>query len=137
MTIKYTINSYHIFSLKLLKMELQLTEKQQKAQEVMNNIISKCWEDKTFKQQLVANPVATIEKFTGKPTNIPKSKELVVIDQTDNRYIYFNIPTEPKIEEMELTDEQLELVSGGILPLFLAGYSVAIAVCGLAYAATS
>ncbi len=98
---------------------MKLSEKQQKSQEVMNNIITKCWKDKSFKQQLVANPVTTIEKFTGEQTDVPEGKELVVIDQTDDRYIYFNIPAEPKLDEMELTDEQLELVSGGILPFVI------------------
>ncbi len=92
---------------------MKLVEKHKEAQEVMNNVITKCWKNETFKKNLVASPIATIEKFTGKPVHIPKDKELVVIDQTDNRYIYFNIPSESNLEEMELTDEQLELVAGG------------------------
>lgn len=86
-------------------------------QEVMNNIISKCWEDADFKSQLIKDPVATIEKFTGEPVALPEGMKLVVNDQSqDSNVTYLNIPAEPNLEDLELTDEQLELVSGGSSP---------------------
>ena len=96
---------------------MKFTEKQEAARKVMNELIGKCWEDESFKAKLVADPIKTIESFTGKSTNIPEGKRLVVVDQTDNAdTIYFNIPAKPKVSDfdnVELTNEQLEMVTGG------------------------
>lgn len=92
---------------------MQVTEKQQKAQEVVSSLISKCWEDSSFKAEFMSNPHATLESFTGKSIEIPEGKTVVVCDQTDSRYAYLNIPAAPSLDELELTDEQLEAVAGG------------------------
>lgn len=39
---------------------------------------------------------------------------LVVSDQTDDSTIYINIPAEQKMEDVELNEEQLEAVAGGM-----------------------
>lgn len=79
-------------------------------------IIQKAWEDAAFKAELVNNPVATIEKFTGKKLNLPEGKRLVVRDQTDDSVFYINIPAGPQHTlDTELNEEQLEAVSGGVM----------------------
>jgi hypothetical protein len=77
-------------------------------------IIQKAWEDANFKKELIANPVATIEKLTGKKLNLPKRKTLVVKDQTDESIVYINISAKQKMDDVELNEEQLEAVAGGI-----------------------
>ncbi len=84
-------------------------------QKLMQDIITKAWEDSAFKNELVANPVAAIEKLTGKKMELPKGKALVVRDQTDASTVYINIPAEQKTEDVELNEEQLEMVSGGTI----------------------
>ena len=97
---------------------METMKKQAMAQDVMNNIIVKCWEDENFKNELMANPLETLEKFTGHPVNLPEGKRLVVKDQSEDKdVIYLNIPAEPDLENLELTDEQLELVSGASTPV--------------------
>ena len=98
---------------------MKLTKQQQESQELTNVIISKCWEDETFKQKFISNPEQTIFDFTGKKLNMPKGKEFIVNDQTNNNKVYFNIPPKPDLESMELSDEQLELVAGGLTPTFI------------------
>ena len=84
-------------------------------QKLYAEIVQKAWEDTAFKKELVANPLATIEKFTGKKINLPKGKTLVVRDQTDGSVVYINIPATPKKSvDVELNEEQLEAVAGGI-----------------------
>ena len=86
-------------------------------QETISNIIAKCWADEDFKAKIQLEPQATIEKFIGKKLDIPVGKKIVVVDQTDDSdTIYFNIPAEPALDELELSDEQLMVVSGGATP---------------------
>ena len=101
---------------------MELTkQQQQEGQEVINALIAKCWEDEVFKQALIDTPKETIESFTGKPFNLPEGKSLVVHDQTDDAVLHINIPAKPDLDSMELTDEQLEAVAGGVAPLVVYG----------------
>jgi len=87
-------------------------------QKLLQKIVHEAWENETFKQELINSPVKAIEKFTGKKLNLG-GKTLVVKDQTDESVVYINIPTEQKIDDVELNEEQLEVVAGGgtiILP---------------------
>ncbi len=86
---------------------------EQRKQEIIESVISKAWEDATFKKELIADPIKTIEKLTGVKIVLPEGKNLIITDQTDKANIYVNIPVEPEIENMELTEEQLETVAGG------------------------
>jgi len=73
-------------------------------------IISKSWEDESFKQELVSNPVQAIEKLFGQPIDL-KGKKIVAVDQTDPSTFYINIPANH--ENMELTEAELEAIAGG------------------------
>ena len=104
-------------------------EQQNKGAEFMQALVQKAWDNANFKDQLVKNPIATIEEFTGKSFIIPEGKKIVAEDQTDDSIIYFNIPAEPNFSELDLTEEQLEMISGGITPTFIAfGYGFAAGV---------
>jgi hypothetical protein len=92
---------------------MELTSEQKKSQELLQTIITKAWEDETFKQELITNPIDAIKNATGEQVNLPEGKTLIVKDQTDNATIYINIPAEPTLESMELNEEQLEIIAGG------------------------
>ena len=92
---------------------MELTENQKKGQEFIEKLIKNCWEDNAFKKELIASPLTTIEKVAGKKSRFPKGTQVVVEDQTDPSIVYFNIPAKPNYDNMELTDEQLEIVAGG------------------------
>jgi hypothetical protein len=81
-------------------------------QKLYGEIVQKAWEDADFKNELVTNPVAAIEKLTGKKMTLPEGKTLVVRDQTDDSTVYINIPAKPEVDA-ELNEEQLEKVAGG------------------------
>jgi len=103
-------------------------EQQEKGAELIKTLVEKAWESAAFKDQLVKNPAETIEEFTNKSFSLPDNKKIVVEDQTNESVIYFNIPAEPNFDGLELTDEQLELVAGGITPTFYVGVTVGIAI---------
>lgn len=107
-------------------------DQQEKGAELLKTLAYKAWESADFKEQLINNPVATIEQVTGKDLSFLGDKKIIVEDQTDDSVIYINIPAQPKMDELELTEEQLELVAGGATPLaYAAGVVVGIGVCWL------
>ncbi|MCH2034312.1 MAG: NHLP leader peptide family RiPP precursor [Tenacibaculum sp.] len=92
---------------------MKLTDKQKKSQDLLQKIISAAWDDASFKQELIDNPIDAIKKLTGETVKLPKGKRLIVKDQTDESLIYINIPAEPNMDDMELNEMQLEAVAGG------------------------
>lgn len=82
-------------------------------QKLYAEIVQKAWDSAQFKNELVANPVAAIEKLTGHKLSLPADKTLVVRDQTDESKVYINIPVNPNTGDVELNEEQLDMVSGG------------------------
>jgi len=96
-------------------------EIQAQAQELTQEIIIKSWEDLEFKNELIRDPLQTLKKLKGKTINLPENTSLVVEDQSDNNIIYLNIPRQVDLNDFELNDEQLELVSGGESPILITG----------------
>ncbi|UHG94883.1 NHLP leader peptide family RiPP precursor [Spirosoma oryzicola] len=91
-------------------------------------VIQKAWEDTQFKSELMTNPVGAMERLTGHKINLPEGKKLVVVDQTDNSTVYFNIPTQVDTNNLELNEEQLEMVAGGSTPFCAIGYGFVVGI---------
>lgn len=83
-------------------------------QKVFQQVITEAWENETFKKELLADPLKAIEKLTGQRVQLKEGQTLVVRDQTDDSTIYINIPAEQNLEDVELNEEQLEAVAGGM-----------------------
>lgn len=83
-------------------------------QKVLQQVINEAWENEIFKNELIANPLTAIEKLTGQRVQLKEGQTLVVRDQTDESTIYINIPAEQNLEDVELNEEQLEAVAGGM-----------------------
>lgn len=112
---------------------MRITEEQKKqGQKLYNTLIQKSWENNDFKEQLISTPNEVISQVLGK--SYPSKSKIVVEDQTDRNIIYLNIPKKIDVEDIELTDEQLETVSGGEVFLgVLIGVEVAIILVGAGY----
>lgn len=86
------------------------------------DIVNKCWEDEVFKERFIANPTAELETTFGKRYTPENGKPLKVLDQVDSNVININIPPRPEMDDLELTDEQLEQVAGGITVITTSSY---------------
>ncbi len=86
---------------------------QTKATQILQTIIVKAWKEETFKQQLIANPIHSIQEATGVSVKLPAGKKISVQDQTDPSVLYLNIPMQLDIEDLELNEQQLEAIAGG------------------------
>lgn len=102
-------------------------EKRQKSNEVLNSIYQRCWEDDKFKNDLISNPQQVLKEAANVEVNFFEGANKVVVeDQTDPSIIYLNIPQNREIlSDIELTEEELELVSGGAI---CAGICIGIAI---------
>jgi hypothetical protein len=84
-----------------------------KDQDALQSIVKQAWKDATFKNDLLQNPVKTIEGFLGKSVTLPQGKKIAFVDQSDPSTIFVTIPVELNMDDMELDEEQLEIVAGG------------------------
>lgn len=82
-------------------------------QKALESIVKKAWDDPVFKDNLIKSPVETIENFLDHPIHVPEGKKIAFVDQSNSSTIYFNIPAEPDMDDMELNEEQLDIISGG------------------------
>ena len=89
---------------------MQLTNEQ----ELLKSVVTEAWTNEAFKQKLIEKPVEAIEELTGQKLQLPDGvTKVVVVDQSDSDYVHVNIPPEPNVDNIELTADQLEVVSGG------------------------
>ena len=79
-------------------------------QEMESLIVQRAWKDEAFRDEFVADPKATIEKYSGQ--KLPAEYKIVAHAE-DDKTIHFVIPPKPANAD-ELSDEDLEKVAGGI-----------------------
>jgi Nitrile hydratase, alpha chain len=79
-------------------------------QEMEALIVQHAWKDDAFRDEFIADPKATIEKYSGQ--KLPAEYKFVAHAE-DDKTIHFVIPPKPANTD-ELSDEDLEKVAGGI-----------------------
>lgn len=85
----------------------------------LGDLITTCQNDNTFKEEVIKNPKEIIKSRYG--FSLKDGKNIVIEDQTDQSIIYINIPKPLDLDELELTEEQLENVAGGVASSFVCG----------------
>ena len=79
--------------------------------EMERRLIERSLDDNVFRQQLLANPRAIIEREIG--TQFPEDLRVVVVEETDDT-VYLVLPSTSRVGEGgDLTDQELEAVAGG------------------------
>lgn len=81
--------------------------------EVERKLIEQAWQDEAFKQELLNNPKAALEKQIGQ--QLPEDTKIQILEESANT-TYFVLPRNPAPigAEGELTEEALEAVAGGV-----------------------
>ncbi len=103
--------------------------------EIMENLIAECWSDDEFKKEFIKKPKRVIADHTGGKIQFDDKVDFVVNDQSSPKHYYLNIPRKLDIESLTLTDEELELASGGeIVASFAIGFAIGAAVVGITVA---
>jgi hypothetical protein len=90
--------------------------------EFLAQVIEKAWTDSDFKSQLLSDPKVAIQQEFEGDVKVLQDVNVVVEDQSDEGTIFINIPPSVKsYDDLELTEEQLEVVAGGqgeLIPFF-------------------
>ncbi len=72
-------------------------------------IISKCWGDAEFKKRFIADPKKILAEFG---MEVPEGLNVKVVENTEDT-MYLTLPPAPPKPKGELSDNQLDAVSGG------------------------
>ncbi|RSK47559.1 NHLP leader peptide family RiPP precursor [Hymenobacter rigui] len=80
----------------------------------LQRLAKKVEEDAQFKKILLENPTAGLETFLGRRVILPEGMKIAIVDQTEPSTIFINLPSTQNTEDVELTEEQLDIVSGGV-----------------------
>lgn len=83
-----------------------MNEKQNERQNPLGKVIARALQDEAFKEQLIANPAAVLEA-EGLP--VPAGIAVKVVEDTESvRHLVL-----PAVSKRELSDDELNAVSGG------------------------
>ena len=82
-------------------------------QEMERRIVQRSIEDDAFRQRLIEDPKAALEQELG--ARLPEEVRVVTVEETQDT-IYLVLPSTPMAgaEGVELSDQQLEEVAGGL-----------------------
>ena len=78
------------------------------AENPMQKIITRCWEDEEFKKRLMADPKKVLD---GEGVNVPDGVSIRVMEDTEQVRTLI-IPPAPS----HLDDDQLNGIAGGLIP---------------------
>ena len=92
---------------------MEVSKNQKKIKETLTQVLAEVWENESFKKKLIESPIEAIVKLTDEKLNLKEGVKMVVVDQSEKDTFYFNIPARPNLNDIELSEEQLEMVAGG------------------------
>jgi hypothetical protein len=96
--------------------------------EMERKLIERSLQDEAFRQRLLADPRAAIEQELG--TRLPESIEVRAVEETPE-IIYLVLPSRSAdVQAGELSDQELEAVSGGLTGACATDLSATAPMCG-------
>jgi hypothetical protein len=98
---------------------------QQQQAEKMSQVYARAWTDDAYRQSLLADPASALR---AQGVELPANVEVIAVENSDK---VFNLVLPARQPEGELSDDQLEDVSGGIV-----GMALIVSFLGVVGAAT-
>lgn len=95
----------------------------QTRKDIETRIITNAWKDESYKQELLSNPKAVIEKEFG--IKIADNIDVQILEENSSS-VYFVLPMKPTAVAQELSEEDLETVAGGGTPALTLAIPAAI-----------
>jgi hypothetical protein len=95
----------------------------QTRKDIETRIITNAWKDETYKQELLSNPKAVIEREFG--VQLPETVTVHAMEENATS-LYFVLPQRPELPEGEISDAELEAVAGGTSPFLIVGKAIKI-----------
>lgn len=93
--------------------------KLEEKKEFFREVIIKAVKDSSYKKRLLEDPISAIREVFPEFA-VGGNKKIVATDQTDNETYYLNVSQLSyllfggDLEELELSEEELEMVAGGV-----------------------
>jgi len=98
-----------------------MTERTTTVDELQAQLVAKAWDDNDFKSALISDPKATIGCELG--VELPRDLEIQVVEERSNK-VYLVLPVRPEaVSDDELSEEELEVVAGGVYTLTRGQYT--------------
>ena len=82
---------------------------QEEQRKALGQLIAKCWADESFKQQLLADTMATLK---AEGAELPAGLTVKAVENSDTVF-HLVIPAKPR---SDLSDDYLDKVAGGGIP---------------------
>lgn len=87
-----------------------MSEQRKTRKDIETHIIAQAWKDDAYKQELLSNSKAVIEREFG--VKLPEQLNVRVMEE-DTTNLYFVLPARPDLSNAELSEDQLEAIAGG------------------------
>lgn len=92
---------------------------EEKNKELIIKAIEEAHTDAAFREKLLSDPLEAINSLTDQKFDFESGKKIVFVDQEDaapantDTVFYINIAEQNNIEDLQLSEEQLEAIAGG------------------------
>ena len=95
-----------------------MSEAADSRKEMERRIVQRSLEDDAFRQKLLKDPRAAIEEELGGP--LPEEVRVVAVEETADT-VFLVLPSTTEVERGGISDEDLEAVAGGGVPVSAGG----------------
>ena len=95
-----------------------MAQTENQVKDIIATTLIKAWEDDDFKEELLAAPIDTIERLTGERIRFNTELYPAINSQPIFENYVIPIPSYVTYEDVELSEQELDLAAGGVTPNF-------------------
>ena len=106
----------------------------QNLEKLQDTVINLSWSSESFKKNVLTNPIEFLKQY-GAP--IPEGINIIVKEteksvpvSIEGTTVSLHIPQKPDFQDIQLSDKELEVVSGGVAEAGISSAICSYSVCG-------